>query len=159
MPTSVGTKAEKKQSTLSGARLVPASDKEFENSLLSLENACFTVLENQFSSGKGDTDGRYWQERFINIANPVSLALMEYKGPRHFHQHYRHRKDDESVLQPVLENPIVMLAQVCKVAIKACQSQLVGLQDPSMIDMRRMFENALRDVLLRYKDYCKQIKQ
>lgn len=162
MATSARTKAEKKQSpkqsALQGIKGIPASDKDFENALLSLEDACIAVLEGEHP-GRGDTERRYWQQRFINIANPVSLALMEYKGPRHFHYHYRHRKDDEAVLHPVLENPIDMLAQVCKNALRQCQSRLVGLQDGDMIASKNMLESALRGFLLRYKDYCRQIKQ
>lgn len=158
MPTPVGTKAGKKQSSLSETKALSASDREFENSLLALENACLSILEGRVAGKKADTEGRQWQQRLINIANPVSLALMEYKGPRHFHYHYRHRKDDEAILHPVLENPIDMLAKVCKVALRACQNKLAGLQDEDMIDARYMLEGALRGFMLRYKQHRRKIR-
>ena len=157
MPTSVRTKAQKKQSSLS-LKLVekrsrsPAEHK-LEAALLSLENACFAVLDTPFSERKQDTERLYWQHRFANIANPVSLALMESKGPRHFHYHYRHRTDDESVLQPVLEDPVEMLAQVCKEALKRCQREFAGMHDITLQRSRQMFEGALNGFLSQYQDF------
>lgn len=146
MNTPVGMKARKKQPSLSQAE--PSS--KLKISLLSLENACMRILENDYA-GRDDPDGLYWQQRLMNIAKPVSLALAECNGPRHFHGHYRHRKDDDSVLQPVLEDPVEALAQVCRQALKACQSKLVGMQDDSLRRSGNMLESALRDFLLSYK--------
>jgi len=148
MSTSVRTKVEKKQPSLSN------EDKQFEQSLLALDNACISVLEMPMARGRKDTQRLYWQQRFINIANPISLALMESKGPRHFHYHYRHREDDESVLHPVLENPVDMLAQVCKDALRQCRSELVGLDDADMIERRFSLENSLIEFLQRYEEYA-----
>lgn len=153
MPTSVGTKARKKQSSLSKNDTVPTGDREFENSLMTLENACFMVMDGQWAENRNDMEGRTWHERFINIANPVSLALAEYKGPRHFHYHYRHSPKDDAVLQPVLENPVDMLAKACRHALSACQSELVGLRDPAMLESRGMLEQALQGFLAQYEDY------
>ena len=84
---------------------------------------------------------------------------MEYKGPRHFHYHYRHREDDESVLHPVLENPVDMLAQVCKEALKQCRSELVGLDDSDMIDRRNSIESSLAEFLQHYEIYNNQLNK
>lgn len=158
MPTSVGTKAKKKQSSSAQRREIKdaglsASDTQFEYSLLHLENACLRVLDSQFADSRQDTQGLYWQQRFINIANPVSLALMEYKGPRHFHYHYRHREDDDSILHPVLENPVDMLAQVCEEALAQCQNELVGIEDAAITEVRDTFESALTTFLSSYRHY------
>ena len=159
MNTSVDMKERKKQSSLSGSLSGPlpeslaisATDRELEHSLLSLENTCLRILESQSVNGRQDTEQRYWQQRFKNIVTPVSLALVECKGPRRFHYHYKHRADDASVLHPVLSPPLDTLAQVCKMALKACHSELVGIEDDVMIRMRDMLETALGNFLLRHK--------
>ena len=157
MSTSVRTKTSKKQPSLSNPEL-PNGDREFEQSLSSLENACVSVLEMPVARGRKDTQRLYWQQRFINITNPVSLALMEYKGPRHFHYHYRHRAHDESILHPVLENPIDMLAQVCKDALNQCRNELVGLDDSDMIEQRYSLEGSLSEFLHCYGEYRAKVE-
>ena len=156
MSTSVRTKAPKKQPSLSNPEL-SSGDRQFEQSLSALENACVSVLEMPVARGRKDTQRLYWQQRFINITNPVSLALMEYKGPRHFHYHYRHRAHDESILHPVLENPIDMLAQVCKDALRQCRDELVGIDDNDMIEQRYSLENSLIEFLESYGEYSKKL--
>src|SRR5205085_662405 len=100
---------------LSAQPAISTTDREFEQALLSLENACMRILESHYANGRQDTERLYWQQRFKNIVTPVSLALAECKGPRRFHYHYRHRADDASVLHPVLEpSPLDTLAQVCR---------------------------------------------
>ncbi len=154
MNTSVGTKARKKQPALSAeAGVASADEHQFQVSLLSLENACMRILDSEYAEGRRDTEHLYWQQRLMNIAKPVSLALAEYKGPRHFHHHYRRRADDESIFHPVLENAADMLAQVCQDALKSCRSQLVGIQDEKMTRTCGMFENALQGFLMRCKEY------
>src|SRR5271156_260217 len=129
MDTSVGTKAKKKQPSLSARTPQPvpvsADEHQLEITLLSLENACMRILESDYTEGRQDTERMYWQQRLMNLTKPVSLALVESNGPRHFHQHYRHREDDETILHPVLENPLDTLAQVCRDTLKACRSELV----------------------------------
>lgn len=151
MTTSVGTKARKKQPALSP----PPEDIAplFEQSLLSLENVCMRLLEGRFTSGRDDVDSLYWQQRFKNIATPISLALREYRGPRRFHNHYRHRVDDETILHPVMENPLDMLAHVCEQALTACRNDLVGVYNDKLTKHRRMLEHALQMFMLRYKKY------
>lgn len=156
MPTSVRTKAPKKQpekrASLPKNEALSKEDSDFEQSLLMLDNACLSVLQAPAASRK-DTQLLYWQQRFINIVNPVSLALMEYKGPRHFHYHYRHRQEDESILRPVLEDPVDMLAQVCRDALSLCRTELVGIDDAGMIEMRHALEAALAEFLGHYREY------
>jgi len=158
MNTSVGTKARKKQPSLSTRTLrqapVSADAHHLEISLLSLENACMRILEGDYAEGQ-DTESLYWQQRLMNIAKPISLALAECNGRRRFHYHYRHREDDESILHPVLENPLDTLAQVSQDALKACHSTLVGIQDESLLKARNMLENAMQGFLLRYRDLKK----
>jgi hypothetical protein len=156
MSTSVGIKVRKKQSSLSAktAEAVPVSADVhlLETSLLSLENACMRVLESDYTE-TSDTERMYWQQRLMNIAKPVSLALAECNGLRRFHYHYRHRADDETILHPVLEpSPVSTLAQVCEVALKSCRSDLVGIQDTSLLKARTMLEGALQGFLVKYRD-------
>jgi len=148
MDNSVGTKAQKKQSTF-----LPdiEESRALEKAILSLENACVRVLDTRLSSKKDDLDGLYWQRKFQNIATPVSLALAECKGPRHFHYHYKHRKDDDTVLQPVMENPLQVLAQVCKSALEQAGTQLVGIDNAKITRMRDVFERSLRGFLAVYR--------
>ena len=119
--------------------------------ILSLENACARVMESHFSTGRNDMDGLYWQRKFQNIATPVSLALAECKGPRQFHYHYKHRADDHSILQPVMGNPLHVLAQACKEALKHAETELVGIQDEKIVRLRNLFESSLRGFLAKYK--------
>lgn len=118
-----------------------------EQSLLTLDSACMHILDSQFVHDREDMDGLVWQRRFKNIVTPVSLALSECKGPRHFHNHYKHKKDDDSVLTPVLEDPVECLAQVCRSALTQCQNDFAGLQDARMNKNRAMLEQALRAFL------------
>jgi len=157
MPTSVRTKAKKKQPLSTKSNTLAAEDGAFEQSILALENACLMVLETRLSLTSSNPQSQFWQQIFINIANPVSLALMECKGPRHFHYHYRHRKDDESILHPVLENPIDMLAQVCEAALTQSRAELLGLDDMDMIRMRAALEVSLLAFLSQFKLYCRKI--
>ena len=150
MSSSVGTKPKKKQLPISD-RPSPAPlsipDRNMESAILSLENACLTVLDAPFAEDYQNTESQFWRHIFMNIATPVSLALMESKGPRHFHYHYRHRPEDASILHPVLENPVDMLAQVCKDALKQCQKQLVGIQDNATAKRARILELALQNFI------------
>lgn len=152
MNNSVGTKARKKQSPLSPPP-VAATPALFEQPLLALESACMRILESRFAGARDDIDGLYWQQRFKNIATPISLVLREYKGPRRFHNHYRHRADDDSILHPVLEDPLDMLAQVCAQALDACRNDLVGIYNENLIRQRRLLEHALQMFLLRYNKF------
>jgi hypothetical protein len=160
MSTSVGTKARKKQSPLSmPLAAMTAADKDFEQSLMSLENACLRVLEIDCSSDRHNTECLYWQQRFKNVVTPISLALVEYKGPRRFHYHYRHREDDESILHPVLEPaPIDTLAIVCKEALADCRN-LVGIQDEELVRTRAMLCSAIHHFLQLYGEYSLRLKK
>ena len=154
MSTSVGTNIKKKpQATKKRPPTLAAPDRKFEHAILALENNCLSVLDSQFADNRDDVEGRYWQQIFINIATPVSLALMECKGPRHFHYHYKHRVEDESILHPVLENPVDMLAMVCEDALKSCQKYLVGIQDRAIVKSGQMLESALRSFLMSYSAF------
>lgn len=153
MTTSVGTKARKKQPPLSQAPDAEDSTALFDPSLQALESICMRILESRFATGRDDIDGLTWQQRFKNVVMPISLALREYKGPRRFHNHYRHRADDDSILHPVLENPLDMLAHVCENALAACQKDLVGMYADNFIRARRILEQSLQSFLLRYRKY------
>lgn len=157
MTTSVGTKARKKQSSLLEDASVPISDKPLQRSLVSLENACMTILDIGFAADRRDTELLTWQHRFKNIVTPVSLALAEYKGPRCFHYHYRHSEDDDSVLQPVQPAPLELLAQVCKDTLRASRSDLVGIDDRRILDARNMLDRALSGFLMAYKDWKRAV--
>jgi hypothetical protein len=154
MNTPVRTKVQKKQSSLSP--IAVENTAAFEQSLLALETICQRILESRFTKAKDDIDGLYWQQRFKNVATPISIALRECKGPRRFHHHYRHNKDDASVLHPVMENPIDRLAHVCNAALEICQNDLVGVYDDNFLRARRALEHALQIFLLRYKKTTKK---
>jgi len=151
MTRSVGVKAQKKQTQITKASLSPPSP-QLEQALLSLESVCARVLENQLAP-PDDVDGMLWQQRFKNVVLPVSLALAECKGPRYFHQHYRHKESDSEELYPVLEDPIDQLAQVCERALVACQNDLVGVYGEKFLKARRMIDFSLRNFLIRNKKY------
>lgn len=167
MSTSVGTKAKKKQSSLlkreapvhaapgtadprgvSSGSPGKAPDRDLEKAMLALETSCLMVLESEFSPPAGDADAAAARQRFINVATPVSLALMECKGgPRHFHHHYRHSRENSDVLQPVMENPVDNLALACREAQKHCHEELLGLRDPELRRTRQAFRRALSGFL------------
>lgn len=150
MNTSVGTKTRKKQSSLSAA--LPVDDQRFEQALLSLEGVCARILQSRFPDHRQYSEQLYWQQKLKNITTPISLALAEYKGPRRFHNHYRHREDDEAVLTPVLESPIDMLAQVCLHALEDCRSLVGVVQAPDFSRNRDMLEQALQYFLGNYRE-------
>jgi len=147
MSSSVGTKSKKNQLSLPDNLAFP--DRKLESAILALEDACINVLSAPTVGRNGGSDSLY----FVNIANPVSLALMESKGPRHFHYHYRHRPEDASILHPVLENPIEMLAQVCEEALRQCQSHLVGIEDAAIASEGKSLQHALQHFLASYKKF------
>ncbi len=120
-----------------------------DETLLVLEDVCADLMENNFIQN-GDSDRIYWQQRFENIVTPISLALAEVRGPRRFHHHYRHDKSDDSVLLPVLENPIELLAHACKYALNESNKKLVGIHDTNLLAVQRRLEIALNSFLLEY---------
>ena len=149
MSNSVGTKARKKQPAL----LADVQEsKALEQVMLSLENICVRILDSSFTSHKQDVDGLYWQRKFHNIVTPVSLALAECKGPRRFHFHYKHKAGDDSVLQPVMENPLQVLAGSCREALRHCQTELVGIDNERIVKMRNRLESGLHDFLSQYEE-------
>ncbi len=118
--------------------------------LLELEDVCARLLEMQFAS-RGDTERIIWQQRFKNIVTSVSLALSEIKGPRKFHFHYRHDAKDDSLMRPVLENPIDLLAHSCEMALAESARKLSGVHDGDLVMAWRNLESALRNFLLGYR--------
>lgn len=155
MSTSVGTKAKKKQSTSlkkptppPARPASPQADKALEMAMLTLETICLMVLESDFSPTPEEEGALAARQRFINAVTPVSLALMECKGgPRHFHQHYRHKPEDETILQPILEDPVANLALACREASKHCHEELLGLRDPDLRHARQAFQQAIQSFL------------
>lgn len=142
MSTSVVTKPIKKPSPIGH---------ELEQALMSLESVCLTIREGDFTHGREDEDRHYWQQRLKNITTPVSLALAECKGPRHFHNYYKHRDDDNAALEPTAgPAPIVMLAWTCEKALHACED-LVGAKGGLILENKQMLERALRRFLAVYK--------
>ncbi len=105
------------------------------------------MLETDFEL-RDDPERLYWQQRFSNIVTKVSLALSEVRGPRSFHQHYRHDTDDKTVLLKVLEDPIEMLAHACEFAIKESNEKLSSIHDDDLISVKRILEKALNNFLI-----------
>jgi len=121
--------------------------RELEQALVTLENACIDIIDNEFACEREDVEKLVWQRKLKNIALPVSLALREYKGPRHFHQHYKHSAEDYSILQPVLDDPLETLSQTCKSALAECQSSFNGLQDVAIKQNQSILQKALKQFI------------
>lgn len=138
MGSSLGTKVRKKQ---------PATSRDtqlsFEQALMLLEDICLDIKTGQFTHGKEDMDRLYWQQKLKNLAMPVSLALAEYKGPRVFHHHYKHKESDEQVLTPVLESSRENLLRVCKKALDICEN-FNGMKGARLLEEKALFCRALR---------------
>lgn len=117
-----------------------------DKSLLSLEDVCMRLLDTRFSI-RDDSERMYWQQRFKNIVTPISLALAEVRGPRRFHHHYRHDANDNTVLLPVLEDPLEMLAHTCEHALKESSKKLSGIHDDDLIAAQRRLETSLNNFL------------
>ncbi len=155
MSTSVGTKAKKKQPALlknapppSPSQAAVQREKALETAMLSLETACLMVMESEFAPPSSDESCQTARQRFINVAAPVSLALRECKGgPRHFHQHYRHKIGDDTILQPILEDPVEDLLLACREAARHCHEELLGLRDPGLRQTRAAFQRALNEFI------------
>ena len=124
-----------------------APSRELEQAILGLENACLQVLDEQFSFEREDIEAALSERRLKNLVSRLSLALRECKGPRHFHQHYRHQKEDDSVLVPVLDDPLETLRQVCQSALAELQSGFSGSQSASLGKGLRMLEQHLRQFM------------
>lgn len=135
------TKSQKKQPT---PTVSPNSS--LDESLLVLEDVCMRLLDTRFAI-RDDSERMYWQQRFKNIVTPVSLALAEVRGPRRFHHHYRHDADDDTLMLPVLENPLEMLAHTCEHALKESNKKLSGVHDDDLIAAQRRLERALNNFL------------
>ena len=151
MRSSVRTKVQKKQSTSPKNTPEAILNPELEQSMMALESAVMRVLEKRYPRNSDDAELLTWQQRLVNIATPVSLALAEYKGPRRFHNHYRHREDDHTILHPVLEDPLEMLAHTCETALKHCHVDLAGMHEENLAKAAKRLETALTDFLGRYK--------
>lgn len=121
-----------------------------DKALLDLEGICARLLETRFAH-RDDSERMYWQQRFKNIVTPVSLALSELRGPRRFHNHYRHDAQDDSVLVPVLENPIDLIAHACEHALKESEKKLSGIHDDDLLIAQRRLEKSLNNFLQCYQ--------
>jgi len=118
----------------------------FERALMALEDICLDIKDGQFTHGKEDIDRLYWQQKLKNLAMPVSLALAEYKGPRVFHHHYKHKETDDAVLTPVLESSHDNLVKMCNRALHECEN-LNGMKGSKLLDERSRLCKALRQML------------
>ena len=124
-------------------------DPALDEALLVLEDICASLLEQNFAQ-RDDSERMYWQQRFKNIVTPISLALTEVRGPRRFHHHYRHDSNDDSVLLPVLENPLEMLGNACRKALNESSRKLAGIHDNDLLAAQRRLEISLNNFLLKY---------
>jgi hypothetical protein len=123
--------------------------RKLEQVIMELEDAVFDVLHATKGHAFHDVDFLYWNRRLKNIATPISMALAEYRGPRRFHEHYRHDPDNYDTLQPVAgPSPMMTLMRVCREALTDC-ADTTGLQDAENRNCRDQLEHALRQVLHR----------
>src|SRR5687768_6787111 len=132
MGVTVLKKTIKKQSA-NAAQAAPSQ--RFEQSLMALEDICLEIKEGEFTHGKTDTDRLYWQQKIKNIVMPLSLALSEYKGPRVFHQHYKHDENDNQKMIPVMESARDNLLNVCERSLHACEN-LIGMKGSQLLEER-----------------------
>ncbi len=126
-------------------------DASLNESLLNLEDVCARLLETRFAI-RDDSERMYWQQRFKNVVTPVSLALAEVRGPRRFHHHYRHDVNDDTVLLPVMEDPLEMLAHTCEHALAESNKKLSGIHDDDFIAAQRRLEKALNKFLVNIRE-------
>lgn len=140
MGSTVGTKARKKQPAS------PASA-SFEQALMALEDICLDIKGGQFTHGKEDIDRLYWQQKLKNLAVPISLALAEYKGPRVFHHHYKHKENDDEVLTPVLESARDNLMMVIEKSLHECEN-LNGMKGSKLLEEKELLCKALRQAII-----------
>ena len=132
----------------SAPAFVPSS---LDKSLLMLESVCARLLETRFPIGD-DSERMVWQQQLKNIVTPLSLALAEIKGPRQFHNHYRHDVNDDTILKPVLENPIDMLAHACEKALHDVSIKLNVVHDADLVSAQNQLEKILRKFLTDYTE-------
>lgn len=123
------------------------SNPNFERALMALEDICLEIKDGQFTHGKEDLDRLFWQQKLKNIAMSLSLALAEYRGPRVFHHHYKHREDDAAVLTPVLESARENLITMCERALAESEG-FVGMKGSKLLAERTQMEKALRQVII-----------
>lgn len=138
MGSSLGTKARTKQPATSGSAAL-----SFEQALMMLEDICLDINGGNFTHGKEDLDRLYWQQKLKNLAMPVSLALAEYKGPRVFHHHYKHKEEDEQILTPVMESARENLLKVCRKALDQCEN-FNGMKGSKLLEEKAIFCKSLR---------------
>lgn len=151
MGNTVRMKAQKKQPAFA----LPASDAEqtrrLEQAVMELEDAVYHVLDMNKGHSFHDVDFLYWNRRLKNIATQVSMALNECRGPRRFHQHYRHDPKHYETLYPVSgPAPLNTLARVCREALTECV-EMIGVYEPTIRAGRERLELALRAFLKRYQ--------
>lgn len=144
MGSSVRMKAGKKQPA---TEQKPANDIVFERSLMALEDICLDIRDGQFTHGREDIDRLYWQQRLKNLAMPISLALAEYKGPRVFHHHYKHKESDEEILTPVMESARDNLISVCQRALNECEN-LNGMKGSKLVEEKNLLCKTLRQAII-----------
>ncbi len=130
----------------------------FEQALIDLETVCARILDTRFADAHDYDERLRIQQHFKNIVTPVSLALAECKGPRQFHNHFKHADNVEALLVPA-ENPppLDILADACADALRQCQKKLVGLHDADLLTNQQHLEHALRAFLLRHGNF--KVKQ
>jgi hypothetical protein len=129
------------------AKIPPKAAPSFEQACMLIEDICMDIQQGQFTHGKGDEDRLYWQQKLKNIVTPVSLALSEYKGPRVFHQHYKHREDDDAVLTPVMESSRDNLVRACERALYESES-LMGMKGSKLVAEKARLEKALQQLII-----------
>lgn len=120
--------------------------RKLEQSLLDLEDAVLTVLDAHKGHAFHDVDFLYWDRKLKNIATPISLALSECKGPRVFHYHYRHDREDAEKMIPVMESPIITLLKVCRNSLIRC-NDIVGSVDKAVTINKIRLEQSIRSFI------------
>ncbi len=156
MTSSVRTKARQKQPTFTASLPISADVRRLEQAVMALEDAVYSVIDMNKGHAFHDVDFLYWNRKLKNIAMQVSLALDEYRGPRQFHQHYRHDPRNQDALYPVAgPSPMITLARVAREALTDC-ADMAGITDRVALKVRERLEQSLRVFLHRYRAHHEQ---
>lgn len=127
---------------------------QLEQVMITLETICARILDMRIADARDYNERLQIQLHFKNIVTPVSLALAECKGPRHFHQHFKHSDDPEERLEPAANPPALdVLSETCTQALKHCQKKLANLHDEDFIENYNELEHALRNFVLHHRNF------
>ncbi len=130
-----------------------------EQAVLALEEAVFSVLDMNKGHAFHDVDFLYWNRRLKSVAMQLSLAMSEHRGPKRFHEHYRHDPKNYDALLPVAgPSPLVTLARLAREALTEC-ADMHGIADRVVLRAKERLEQAVRGFLNQYHASQKELAE